>query len=115
MTKEGLSDQTIRDYLLLQATALDQELIELRLLTDEAFAAHVKMIEDEMVDDYAFGRLGQQERERFESHFLTTPGRKLNLKFAQAVQEYLNIKFNTAGTLSDSERKSSRRKKPEGR
>lgn len=52
-------------------------------LNDELQAA-----ERELIDRYADGTLSQTERDRFESFFLCSPGRKERLRFARALRAY---------------------------
>lgn len=85
MHKKGLSDRTITDYLLHRATPLEQEAVEVRLLTRRRFAARIEMIESELIYDYAFGCLSPRDRRRFETHFFLSPDRRLSLRCAQAL------------------------------
>jgi hypothetical protein len=92
MPKTGLNDHIIRKYLLLQASNLERELVELRLLTDLHFLEYVEMVEDEMIDDYVYNHLSPKDRLRFEQHFLFTPERIEKLRFAQALFIFLTEK-----------------------
>src|ERR1044071_8445554 len=74
----------VRRYLLGQLSDVEQQDVELRFLNDESFAEEFEIIEDEIIDDYLANELSQDERVKFEQHFLTHPDRKSKLKSAQA-------------------------------
>lgn len=92
MDKAIPPDDVIRKYLLLQASASEQEWVELSALTHTNFHHHLEMIEDELIDDYVFDRLTSEEHTQFERHFHLTPGRLNSLRFAQAMRLYLESK-----------------------
>lgn len=47
------------------------------------------MAEDELIDEYLDGSLSEQEREKFEQHFLATTERREKLSFAKALRRYV--------------------------
>lgn len=78
------SEQRTR-YLLGDLSESEQTTLEEEYFTDpQAFARMVKA-ENELVDDYARGRLSPQLRERFEQNYLTHPQRRERMKFARAL------------------------------
>jgi hypothetical protein len=60
----------------------DEEQLELRLLSDPAFAEEFDTIVDEIADDYLNNQLSDDERERVEKYFLSTTERQNKLEFA---------------------------------
>lgn len=76
----------VRLYLLGLLPAAEQQPLEERLFTDDAFYEEILIAEDELIDQYLAGRVAPSERERFEEHFLTTPERWQKLRFARALR-----------------------------
>lgn len=82
--------ENIKRYLL--GDLADEEVwqnIERRLMTDDVFAEEMRICEDELIDDYLERRLTEQERTRFENHFLISPERRERLQFARTFKTYL--------------------------
>lgn len=81
---------TLRRWLLRQLPPAQTEALEVRLFDDDAtqdgsFAAALREAEHDLVDDYAGGRLGEEERTAFERHLLQTAGDRWRLAFARAL------------------------------
>jgi hypothetical protein len=79
----------IRRYLLGQLSDGASEEIERDLLANEEIFAELLIIEDELTDEYINGGLTPDERANFERHFLATPARQEDLRFAQALNRYV--------------------------
>lgn len=78
-------DMEIRRYLLGEGFSdEDREEIEERLSEDGALFERMRLLEDELVDDYVLEKLTEGERRLFETHFLSTPGRVHSVKLALA-------------------------------
>jgi CHAT domain-containing protein len=76
----------IRQYLLGEiAEESELRLIEERFLSDDLFFQELSMAEEELIDEYLSDELDKRERERFEKHFLSTPERRQQLRFARAL------------------------------
>jgi len=80
----------LRRWLLHQLPATQAEALEERLFDDDAthggdFAAALREAEHDLVDDYARGRLGADERAAFERHLLQTAHDRSHLVFARAL------------------------------
>jgi hypothetical protein len=86
-TKE---QETIRHYLLGQATQEDSSSLEERLLRDSALFQALLIAEDELIDQYLSEKLTPAERQRFETHFLIAPERQRKLHFGRALHKYVN-------------------------
>lgn len=80
--------QNIREYLLGRVTddSLLSEIEELLFLDEEFFKA-VETEEDELINDYAFKRLGDADRADFEATFARNPERKLGVDLACGLKE----------------------------
>src|SRR5215204_1811485 len=79
----------IRQYLLGElAGEGEREQIEERLLTNDEFFDEFELVKEELIDQYVEGEITGETRERFERHFLTTPGRQRSLRLAQVLTAY---------------------------
>jgi len=90
MARKQHEEQAVKRYLLKQLSDAERQEIELRLLTDDEFAAEVEIVEDELIDEYVANELSKDERERFHEHFLTNPNRENKLQTSQAVKRYFD-------------------------
>lgn len=88
MTMHTEEENLIRLYLLGQANEEEQRRVEERLLRDNEYVELLRMIEDELIDDYARGALPALELRLFERQFLATPKRLNKLAAAKALVEY---------------------------
>lgn len=86
-----MSGQTIKRYLL--GTLNDSHRIQLekRLLNDGELFEELLISEDELVDEYVRGRLTQDEKRQFESHFLITADRHRKFQFGRTLNKYLEM------------------------
>lgn len=66
----------------------DEEQVELRLLTDDAFAEEMEIVEDELTDQYVGGTLTDEERQQAESRFINSSKRQSDFRFAMALQRH---------------------------
>ena len=90
---DGFSDETIRRFLLGSLRASEQPLFEQRLMSDVALDARTRLIELDLADDYACGRMTTSERQLFEQRFLVTADRQRKLR----VSELLHDRFSFGG------------------
>ena len=87
---QDVEDQrSLKQYLLGQLSQEEQKQLEVRLLTDQQFLEELLMVEDDLIDDYLDDSLSEQEREKFEQHFLSTTERREELSFAKALRRYV--------------------------
>jgi CHAT domain-containing protein len=63
-------DNRIKSYLLGAASAEEAEQLEERIFEDGNFARQLRVVEEELIDDYVSGRLTEDEYTRFERYFL---------------------------------------------
>jgi anti-sigma-K factor RskA len=88
MTPFPDTQDEIRRYLLGTLPEESRRGVEERLMTEEAFLEELTLAEGELIDDYAAGRLSEEERAVFERHFLSTEGRRAQLRFTRALGRY---------------------------
>ena len=79
----------IRRYLLGEVTDEEREQVERQLMTDRQYLDHILRIEESLTDEYVRGELGQDERELFETYFLSAPERRDKLEFAESLNRYI--------------------------
>lgn len=89
MARQNQEQNSVKRYLLKQLTVAEQHDVELRLLSDDGFAAEVEIAEDELIDAYLDQELSREERVDFEQNFLINPERQSKLISAQAFKRYL--------------------------
>jgi hypothetical protein len=65
------------------------QLLEQRLLTDEAAYQEMSLIEVELIDEYVSGELSENERAQFESYFLNSRERQQQVRIANALKNYV--------------------------
>ncbi len=93
-------DKILKSYLLGE---LDEEAslaVEHRIMIDDDQFEMVQIAEDELIDEYLEGTLSQAERERFESHFLSTEDRRRKLEFAETLYRNIDRSSPSAGSES---------------
>jgi hypothetical protein len=91
-----ISDELIRRFLLGTLSESEQPVFEQRLISDDGLEARTRLIELDLADAYAGGRLMTSDRKLFEQRFLVTAERKGQL----AVSELLRDRFSFAGAAS---------------
>ncbi|MEZ5427707.1 MAG: hypothetical protein R2747_15670 [Pyrinomonadaceae bacterium] len=89
MSKENKEILQIKNYLL-GSNPDDSEKIEERLMTDDGFFEQILAFEEEIIQDYVDGRLTENEKERFETHFLISEERRQKLSFARAFRRQID-------------------------
>lgn len=90
MRQDSEERHALRQYLLGEIAREDRrEQIELRLMTEDEHFEELSACADELIDEYLRGSLNARERERFESHFLSTPERHERLRFARTMRDHL--------------------------
>lgn len=80
------SDEAIRRFLLGALSTSQQPLFEQRLIGDDGLDARISLLEVDLADDYAFGRLSAADQRRFEERFLLTPDRQQTLEVSMALR-----------------------------
>src|SRR5207302_9130576 len=93
-----IQDQ-IKRYLLGELDDGTRAQVEQKLLSDGEVFEELLVAEDEIIDDYAGGRLDPEERADFEAHFLATPERQQKLRFARALHRHAMTLANERETV----------------
>lgn len=95
----------IKSYLLGNLDDSRRIQLEERLLNDGELFEELLISEDELVDQYVAGRLTDDERGRFESHFLVTADRHRKFQFGQTLNKYLELNdVSDAAVMPDARR-----------
>ncbi len=89
MTPTQELQNKIRLYLLGQLSDGAGEELEQNILTNAELFEELMVVEDELIDEYLANELDQNERSNFERHFLATPERHEQLRFAQALNRHV--------------------------
>lgn len=82
------TDQELRRYLLGISDVEAQQSIEERLLGQSDELERIEALEDELIDEYVFGRLTPAEGANFEQHFLCTQERRQKLTLSRSLRRY---------------------------
>lgn len=90
MEKEIENEGLIRKYLLGELGDDDRQRIEQQIMTDGEFFDRVNLVESELVDEYARGRLAASELKSFERIFLATSEGREQVDFARALSQYVS-------------------------
>jgi len=77
-----LDDQQLIRYLLGLLSPRDADRFDEASIVDDDFAARLRGVEDDLVDAYVRGALADDLRQRFESHYLSSPRRRERVAFA---------------------------------
>ena len=79
---ESPEDRQLTHYLLGLLPDRETERFDEASITDEEFAARLRIAETDLVDSYVVGHLDGETLRRFESHYLSSPRRRRNVTFA---------------------------------
>lgn len=83
---QPVPDDVLVRYLLGELPDDEAERLDEQSVVDEDFAARLRLVEDDLVDSYASGRLNSERRKRFESYYLASPRRREKTSFARQLQ-----------------------------
>lgn len=73
----------IRQYLLGALTPEERQQVEVRLLIDDEFHEQVGVIEDELIDEYLYGELSENERQKLGQILQSDPLQQRKLQLAE--------------------------------
>jgi hypothetical protein len=79
-------DQTLIDYLLGVLSGEEAEHLDELSVTDDGFAARLSEVENELIDAYVAGRLGQETRRRIETRYQSSAAGQRKVGFAEALR-----------------------------
>ena len=88
--KDPVSDDLMMRYLLGEVSDEEQVRLEECYFADDSVFEQLSALEDELIDDYVRGELGEPQRKQFELHFLNSPERRRKLAFAESFSQYLS-------------------------
>src|SRR5262249_2985795 len=89
MNQDVEDESSMKQYLLGQLSEEDSLRLEQQLMTSDETYQQLSLTEDDLIDDYVGDALSQEEREKFEGLFLSTPDRRQEVKFASALRRYV--------------------------
>lgn len=90
MDEQINNDQLIAEYLLGSLSEDETERFDELSFTDDDFAEHLRVVENDLVDAYARGELSGSKLERFKSFYSLSPMRREKVRFAEAFQTVPN-------------------------
>jgi hypothetical protein len=86
MNAARAQERKLIDYLLGTLPEGDRAALEDRLFVDEALDEELLATTDDLIQEYLEGRLSEDERRRFETHFLTSPDHRDRLAWMKDLQ-----------------------------
>src|ERR1044072_1838145 len=101
MTLYSENNNELRQYLLGDLTEEARRRVEQRLLTEPDFLEELLAGEEELIDDYVGNELSDDERLKFERHFLCTKERRQQLSFARALSRYVSESEAKEGVVQE--------------
>src|SRR5215813_1985414 len=102
MTLLPEQEDQIRRYLMGIAPPDEVEQVETDLLRGDENVERLRLIEDELITDYALGALEQRERELLEENFFSTPERRERLMIAREMVKQVSA-YGKLGTAEEIE------------
>jgi hypothetical protein len=89
MKEYALDDVLVRRFLLGELSPGEQAEVEEQAFVDSERFAFIQEAADDLIDEFLYDDLSTTEKERFEHYFLSQPGRREDLKIAQALQKHV--------------------------
>ena len=83
-------ESVIRKFLLGELSPEEGHYLEERQFLEQDYFQQIQAAEDDLIDEYLYGDLTANERERFEQRFLSKPERREDFRAAKALQLYLS-------------------------
>lgn len=90
MKEQLVDDDLVRRFLLGQVSPQEEGEIAALMFEDPEKFSQLESIEDDLIDEFLQQELTPAEKEGFETHFLSQPGRKRNLKLSRALQQHFD-------------------------
>jgi anti-sigma factor RsiW len=85
-----MTDERIIAYLLKELPEEELERFEDDCFAQEDWPEHLKLVEEDLIDDYLRGELTPEQRRRFESDYLTTDARQERVSVAAALLRHVD-------------------------
>jgi len=89
MAAKTVNDEMMKRYLLGSLTEDEQIQVQERFLADQESFEQLKLIEDDLIDDYVQHKLARGDRRQFEMYYLVTPERRKKVEFAEDLRKVL--------------------------
>ncbi|MFN2532920.1 MAG: hypothetical protein ABR555_16650 [Pyrinomonadaceae bacterium] len=100
MQSNSIEQNELRAHLLNKLSSEQSEELEQRLLIEKELLDEWLIAEDQLIDDYLAQRLNEQDRERFESHFLAADERQRKLRFSAALRKLIRQNEESHGAAT---------------
>lgn len=88
-----MTDERIIAYLLEELRPEEAEQFEEACFAEEAWPAQLRLVEDELIDDYLCDNLPPEQRRRFVNHYLTTAARRQRVRVAAALLRHASVEI----------------------
>lgn len=92
MTPKAINDEMLKRYLLGSLSEDEQIQVQERFLADHESFEQLKLIEDDLIDEYVQNKLSKVDRRHFEMYYRVTPERRQKVEFAEDLQQALTIR-----------------------
>lgn len=89
----------IREYYLGQLSAQEEEALEMRYFKDQQLLVRLLEVKDELIRAYISDQLIEEERARFESHFLKSQRRRAEVEVFRALENPKQASSTTTASI----------------
>ncbi|HEY9405056.1 MAG TPA: hypothetical protein VIQ24_20560 [Pyrinomonadaceae bacterium] len=91
MKEESENDEAIRRLLLGLSDDKERRGVEELFMTDPEYREKVLVAEDDLIEDYLDGSLSEGERQRFRTHFLSTPRQQRRVRVTRELRSFAAV------------------------
>lgn len=88
MSLQNGNINSIRRYLLGDLSEQERDHLEQRLMSDDALYEQLLFAEDDLVDEYIFGTLAEEDRAKFKERFLHVPELRQSVSVTAALRKH---------------------------
>lgn len=103
MREESDNDKVIRRLLLGSSDEEERSGVEERFMIDPEYRERALMVEEDLIEDYLDGSLSESERERFRTHFLSTPQQQRKVRVARSLRSVAAVEGTAHSPPSEEE------------
>ena len=90
MKEQLVDDDLVRRFLLGQVSQQEEDEIAASMFEDPEKFSRLESVEDDLIDEFLQDELSPADKKGFETHFLSQPGRKRNLKLSRALKHHFD-------------------------
>lgn len=90
MKEQLVDDDLVRRFLLGQVSPQEEGEIAALMFEDPEKFSQLESVEDDLIDEFLQEELSPADKEGFETHFLSQPGRRHNLKLSRALHQHFD-------------------------